>query len=399
MYKFRNAALVESVPYAWVDTSSLLDLMIAALSTAPRVAIDCEGDSLYHYREKICLIQFSTDDQTFILDPLALRNLEPLSPILADPKAEKVFHAASNDITGLRRDFGFACTHIFDTQLAAQFLGYEQTGLAALLDKLLGIHHPKERQQDDWSRRPLNREQLEYAARDTHHLLALRDLLETRLRELDRWHWAEEEFSVLAATEPMAREFDPEDFRRIRGSHELRLKEQAALRALYVLRESFAQELDLPPFKVINNPVLLDLARRPPTSISEVLKRRGLPSRLQARLAPKILEAVRHGLRKDSPGSSQEPQGKRCAPGAYYRGRLDRMKKWREEKSRKMELAPGVLFPGFLLEWLAGLPCVTLEDLRRNPEIRQWRVELFGKEILQLMDNSSAPYFSGNSRP
>jgi ribonuclease D len=388
MSKIRNSSIVQSVPYLWIDSPAQLNQMTAALSRARRVAIDSEGDSLYHYREKICLIQFSTDDQTFILDPLALRDLSLLSAFLADSSVEKVFHAAINDIAGLRRDFGFTFAHIFDTQVAAQFLGYEQTGLAMLLDRLLGIQHPKERQQDDWSRRPLNQEQLEYAARDTHHLLALRDLLEARLKELGRWHWAEEECVTLACTELVAREFDPEGFRRIKGSRELQPKEQSALRALYVLRENIAQSLDLPPFKVINNPVLLDLARRPPANLSEVLRRKGLPSRLQAKLAPKILEAVQKGLREKFIENSQGAREKRRPPTADYRRRLEQLKKWRVEKSRKLELAPGVLFPGFLLEWLAGYPVATLEDLRLNPEMRHWRVDLFGAELLQLMGDS-----------
>jgi ribonuclease D len=382
---------VESVPYLWVDSQALLSQMTAVLSHASRVAIDSEGDSLYHYREKICLIQLSTNEQTFILDPLALRNLESLAPIFADPNVEKVFHAAINDIAGLRRDFGFTFARIFDTQAAAQMLGYEQTGLAALLEQLLGVHHPKERQQDDWSRRPLNQEQLEYAARDTHHLLDLRDLLERKLRELNRWEWVEEEFVYLAASEHALREFDPEGFRRIKGSRELQPKEQAALRALYVLREKYALELNLPPFKVINNPVLLDLARRPPARLSEVLQRKGLPSRLLARLAPQILDAVCVGLSKDLSGNDDPGSRERWrTPSADFRKRLERVKKWRMEKSRALKLPPGVLFPGFLLEWLAGLPSVTLEDLRSNPELRRWRVEAFGAEILQLLNDGNA---------
>ena len=133
----RGAA--RSPRYYVVDTPDAFDGALQTLTKATRVAVDIEADSLYHYFEKVCLVQISTDVETFIVDTLAVKNLTPLAPLMANRRVEKVFHAASYDVGSLRRDYGFSFGSIFDTHLAAQLLGYEQLGLSALLEKLLRI--------------------------------------------------------------------------------------------------------------------------------------------------------------------------------------------------------------------------------------------------------------------
>jgi ribonuclease D len=200
-----TAAADSPPPYTVVSTTQCFQSMLESLLPAPRIAIDIEADSLYHYYEKVCLIQISTDSETYILDPLAVTEIAELAPILANPMVEKVLHAASYDVHCLRRDFGFVLANIFDTHIAGQLLGYEFLGLSALMEQLLGIHHSKRRQRDDWSHRPLASEQLEYAAMDTHHLLRLRDTLEAELRKKGRHGWAMEEFETAAAIERVLR--------------------------------------------------------------------------------------------------------------------------------------------------------------------------------------------------
>ena len=202
--------------YTWVDTPAGLSSMLKHLDGIRRVALDIESDSLYHYFEKVCLIQISTDRATFVLDSLALTDLHALGALTRDPAVEKVFHAASYDISSMRRDYSFAFSSVFDTHVAAQLLGFEQLGLDALLEQLLGVVHSKRCQRDDWSRRPLEAEQRAYAAMDTHHLLPLRDRLEEQLLAKGRLPWAVEEFQVLAESGSLQKQFDPEGYRRIR---------------------------------------------------------------------------------------------------------------------------------------------------------------------------------------
>ena len=219
-------------PYTLVSTVEGFQTMLSRLLPAARLAIDIEADSLYHYFEKVCLIQISSDCDTYILDPLAVTSIGDLAPLMSNPSVEKVFHAAGYDIHCLRRDYGFAFSNLFDTHVASQLLGYEFLGLSAMMEKLLGIHHSKRRQRDDWSHRPLDSEQLEYAAMDTHHLLKLRDVLEIELRQKGRLSWAQEEFETAATIERPGKEFDTEGFRRIKGNRQLPLQDQVILRGI-----------------------------------------------------------------------------------------------------------------------------------------------------------------------
>jgi ribonuclease D len=344
-------------PYTLVTTHERFNDMLEHLMPASRLAIDMEADSLYHYYEKVCLIQISSDSYTYILDPLAIDRVGELAPLMNNPRVEKVFHAAGYDIFCLRRDYDFEFANIFDTHIAAQFLGYEFLGLSTLMDQLLGVHHSKRRQRDDWSRRPLASEQLEYAAMDTHHLLHLRDVLEADLRMKGRLDWAHEEFEIAAAAERAEKEFDAEGFRRIKGSRELGPQDQLALRALYIFRDEIARKMDVPPFKVLNNSTLIDLVQRPPLSPEEMFSRRGISHRVARKHAASIIKIIAEARRQDPSVLAPPARNNWKSPGRAARLRLEALKTWRNEKAAALSLPVGVVFPGYLLEsWKCWLP-------------------------------------------
>jgi len=388
--KTESDATAQPPLFTWVATPEALRHMIGTLVPASRVALDIEADSLYHYFEKVCLIQVSSDTETYVLDPLAVRDLSALGPIMADPAVEKVFHAANYDIFCLRRDYGFSFKNLFDTHIAAQLMGYEQLGLDVLLEKLLGITHSKRRQRDDWSRRPLAPEQLQYAAMDTHHLLQLRDLLEQQLRGKGRLSWAQEEFSALAELEAPEREFDPDGFRRIKGSKDLSLQQLAVLRALYLLRDRYAREMDVPPFKVMNNSVLMELVSHPPRSSREMFQRPGISFRVARRFAGEIHRAIERARAEDSSSLALPVRASGRPPSKEARARLEHLRLWRRAKADELQLHVGVVFPGTLLEALAAFPPADLVALEAIPGIRRWRVREFGDDVLRLLhaDNS-----------
>ena len=380
-----------SPPYSLISTAKSFENILESLRQIRRLAVDMEADSLYHYYEKVCLIQISTDADTYILDPLAIRNIHDLGPLMADAAVEKVFHAASYDIYCLRRDYGFSFANIFDTHIAAQLLGREFLGLNVLMEEFLGVFHSKRRQRDDWSRRPLAAEQLEYAAMDTRHLLRLRDLLENELRLTGRLSWALEEFETAAAVEKSDKEFDPEGFRRIKGSRDLPLQDQAVLRALYLFRDNAARMLDVPPFKVLNNLVLMDLARRPPKSPREMFSRKGVSYRVARKFSAEILETIAEA-RRQAPSSLETPASNNWKPpNRAARRRLEALKIWRQTKASELALHVGVVFPANLLENLSVATPDKLEDLAGLPGMRRWRVREFGEEVLRLLHQPESP--------
>ncbi len=358
--------------------------MIAILIRARRLAVDIEADSLYHYYEKVCLIQVSTDSRTFVIDPLAVRHMATLGALMADPAREKVFHAATYDLLCLRRDYGFDFANIFDTHVAAQLIGYEQLGLSPLLETLLGVSHSKRRQRDDWSRRPLAVEQLAYAAADTHYLLQLRDLLERELRACNRLSWAQEEFLALLKTEAPEKKFDPEGYWNIKGSRDLAPQQRAILRDLYILRDRYARAMDVPPFKVFNNSTLLDLVRKPPLYPKELLRRPGIAPRLAHRFGEEIFRTIRRARSDVSGGPSQEQKAWRPF-SAEAQFRLEKLKTWRRSKAKELGLPVGVVFPGSLLETLAASPPMDAAGLAGIGGVREWRTREFGQEILMVL--------------
>jgi ribonuclease D len=359
--------------------------MMDNLRQVSRLAIDIEADSLYHYFEKVCLIQISSDSDTYILDPLELSSIRDLAPLMANSSVEKVFHAAGYDVYCLRRDYGFAFANIFDTHAAAQLLGYEYLGLSALMEKVLGIHHSKRRQRDDWSQRPLASEQLEYAAMDTHHLLRLRDVLQSELLQKGRLSWALEEFETAAATERPGKEFDTEGFRRIKGSRELSPQNQITLRALHLWRDRVARKMDVPPFKVINNSVLLDLVQKPPQSAHSMIDRPGISHRVARKFASDILTTIAEARQQDPSILETPARNNFKAPNRMAKRRLEALRQWRYEKAKELNLHVGVVFPSNLLENLAVAPPADQEGLLSLPCMRRWRVREFGDEILMLL--------------
>ncbi len=382
-----NAETTSPPPYTLVTTAESFDAMLERLKPAPRLAIDIEADSLYHYYEKVCLIQISTDNDTYILDPLAINRVGELAPLMSNPAVEKVFHAAGYDVYCLRRDYNFVFANIFDTHVAAQFLGYEFLGLSNLMETILGIHHSKRRQRDDWSQRPLITEQLEYAAMDTHHLLRLRDMLETDLKAKGRLDWAQEEFEAAASAERREKEFDAEGFRRIKGNRDLTPQDQVALRALYIFRDEIARKMDVPPFKVLNNSTLLDLVQRPPLTVESMYNRRGISNRVARKCAASIIQLIAES-RQESPAVLEPPvRGNWRAPGRLARLRMETLKVWRNEKAKELGLHVGVVFPAYLLETLAVSPPTDKEAFASLPEMRQWRAREFGEELIRLLQN------------
>ena len=175
--------------YEWIETLPRLEAVARILRQAKIIGVDLEADSMYHYFEKICLLQIATESASYVLDPLALRDLSALRPVFSNPRIRKVFHGADYDIRYLYRDFRLEVENLFDTQLACQFLGLRESGLEALLRSRFHVELNKKYQRADWSRRPLSPEMLEYAAMDARYLIPLARMLERELEEKGRLPW------------------------------------------------------------------------------------------------------------------------------------------------------------------------------------------------------------------
>src|SRR5213079_2137093 len=228
-------------------------------------------------------------------------DLAPVGRLLADPKVEKIFHDADYDLRTLDRDYGFRARRLFDTRIAAQLAGEPAVGLAALLEKYVGVKLAKEHQKADWSRRPLPPAMLEYAAADTQHLPALRDALRDRLSQLGRLAWEEEECARLESLRWTGAPNGTDAFLRLKGARALTPRSLAALRELYRWREAVAREQDKATFRIIGNDALLGVAKALPRSPADLAQVPQLPATLAQRHGPALLESVRRALALSEP--------------------------------------------------------------------------------------------------
>ncbi len=367
-------------PILVADEDSLGRLVLALVSH-PVVAVDTESNSLHAYRERVCLIQFSTPAADYIVDPIKLRDLNSLAPFFANPDQQKVFHAAEYDLICLRRDYGFAVTNIFDTMNAARTLGWPQVGLAAILDTHFGVTLNKKYQRADWKRRPLMPEQLDYARLDTHYLVALRDRQLQALTESGHWPEAQEEFERIALPRGDSDSADSAPaFWRVKGARDLTPPQAAILQALFAYREQQAERLDCPPFRVMGEAALLELARRAPRQTEDLQGLPGMTPDQIRRHAHGVLDAIQQGLHSPAPLA---PRTDREADDVQ--DRYDRLHTWRKDRARARGVESDVILPRTALWDLARRQPRTPGELAHIADFGPWRREAYGEEILRLL--------------
>jgi ribonuclease D len=265
--------------------------LVDALRSEPVVALDTESNSFHVYRERVCLIQLSSRERDWIVDPLAV-DVAPLGEVLTDGR-ETVLHGADYDVRCLRREYGWRLPSLFDTMAAARRLGRKELGLSALVHAQFGVRLSKAFQRSDWGRRPLEPAQLAYAALDTHYLLPLHATLSAELEARGASGAARAEFQRIAAAEPREKVFDPEGWRRLPRARELDPAGRAVVRALWIAREARAKESDRPPFKVLAEETLVLIAAARPRTADELARVRGVTPSVLRRLGDDVLRAVR----------------------------------------------------------------------------------------------------------
>ncbi|TYO95435.1 ribonuclease D [Geothermobacter ehrlichii] len=366
-----------------IDTTRELREFARFLGEQPVIAVDLEADSMHHYTEKVCLLQFTAAGRTALVDPLALPDLEPLRAPLEDSAIRKLFHAADYDLRCLRRDFDLQVRGLFDSMLAAQFCGEEKIGLADLLGKYFGLEIDKKYQRADWTVRPLPEEMVAYAAGDTAFLDWLAGLLEERLRQLDRLFWLEEECRLLQ--EVAFENGDGPLFMRFKGAGRLGRRQLAILEALLRWRDKRARRRDVPPFRIIGNKSLLSVATAAPRTLRAMAGLEGLSPKLIDRYGRELLRCVEEGLSLPVERLPSFPRRGRQERDPRVEERLARLKAWRTAKAADLGLDPGVLINNSLLEAVARLNPRRETELQAIEGMRDWQRQVLGAELLACL--------------
>ena len=366
-------------PPVWVDKPNTYDQMVADISAQPRIAVDTESNSLHAFRERVCLIQFSTPKKDYVVDPLVIQDLSALAPLFASPKIEKIFHAAEYDLICLRRDFGFDFANLFDTMQAARILGYQFVGLDNILGEKYGFKMDKRHQKADWGARPLTTAQINYARFDTHFLFQLRDLLEGELREKGRWELALEDFALACDVNEPKEKINGSSWKRFSARKDVNPRELTILSELCVCRDGIAEKLDRPPFKVVSDDMLLDIARNLPEKDVD-LAGIGMSSRQIHLWGREILTAMKRGV--ESPLVKRE-QAKR--PSDAVLRRLEKLKSWRKKVAKELAVESDIVLPKMYVGVLAENPPKSLNELETMMSETPTRFKQYGTQIYSLI--------------
>ncbi|MDX9819944.1 MAG: HRDC domain-containing protein [Desulfococcus multivorans] len=365
------------------DAASLADL-IDALDGEATVGVDLEADSMYHFREKVCLIQISTERLSAVIDPLSVTDLSGLRPIFADPGVRKIFHGADYDVRSLHRDFGIEIENLFDTQIACRFLGFQESGLEAVIRSQFGVRLDKKFQKKNWSRRPLPPEMLAYAASDTRYLIPLAERLTAALREKDRLQWVEEECRLLTQVRSLPENGEPL-FLRFKGAGRLHPRNLAVLEAVLRLRREIAEKKDRPLFKVFGNDSIMKIVKARPTSAAKLERAGGLSRKQLEMYGHAVVERVREAMELPEEALPDYPHTKSPTLSPRVPERVKALKTWRDQKAADLDIDPTLILNKSLLTVLAVTHPRDAAALSAVDELKTWQREAFGEEILAVL--------------
>ena len=374
-----------STPPVWVDTLPKLQNLIETLSGEAMISVDTESDSLYSYFEKVCLIQISTLQADYLIDPLAV-DVSTLADTFANPAIQKIFHAAEYDILSLKRDYDFTFVNLFDTMIAARILGWPRYGLGAILAENFGVNLDKRFQRYNWGKRPLSTAALNYARLDTHYLFSLRQLQQEQLVYHRQEREAYEAFERQTQLCPSPKTFNPNDFWRVKGSRDLTPPQQAILRELFVLRDKIARKIDRPPFKVLNDSVMIELATIQPESIEELKPIKGLGKQLFKYNSQELLKAISRGQNALPP--RYQPR-KNHRPDDATLQRYETLRRWRNKLALKRGVEPDVIISNGTLMHIARYNPQNFRALTAINKLGDWQREKYGQALLKVLNKMS----------
>jgi ribonuclease D len=372
------------VSFELIDTQQAFDDVLDALRSEPAYAVDTEFHREHTYFPKLALVQVAWRDGLALIDPLAV-DIAPFSAILDGPGVA-VLHASDQDLEVLDLACGTRPSTLFDTQIAAGFVGMSMPSLATLYEKVLGVRVGKGDRLTDWLARPLNDAQLTYAAGDVEHLLEVHDLLAADLGGRGRLEWALAECEDARVRDRGAR--DPEDaWRRVKEIRQLRGPARRVAQSVAGWRERRAAEVDQPVRRVLPDLALVGVAQRQPKSTSELRKIRGLDDRhLRGNQADALIAAVKEGLSRPAV-PAEESESREL--DRDLRPAVALVSAWVSQLGRNLEIDTTLLGTRGDIEAL----------LRKDAAARLstgWRAELVGEPIRRLVDGEAALAFDGH---
>jgi ribonuclease D len=373
--------------FLFIETENDFKKAIHRLSKATCLALDLEADSMFHFTEKICLIQMADGKSIYIIDPLAIKDMSPLSAILSDPRIRIIIHGADYDIRSLYRDYHICVENLFDTELAARLLGYSETGLEAVLKQKFNVTLEKKYQKKDWSQRPLPGDMVAYAAKDVMHLIDLYELQKEELLKKKRLEWVQEECMILSKVRSQNHDDSPL-FTRVKGAGRLDPKGLAVLEMLLKFRLDIAREKDRPPFKIIGNHVLLEIAQKVPVSLDQLKEMALLSENQFNRYGRSIIDITKKALSFPRRHLPKYPYQRISFNDSALSAKIKKLKIWQQQKAHALKMDAGVMLSNSILKTLAEKNPANMDELFAIDEIKSWQKKEFGTEIIAVLNDA-----------
>ncbi len=370
--------------YKFIESDEELKSVCDDLLKEKIISVDLEADSMHCFKEKICLIQMASARQAFLIDPFEIKKIAPFINLLENKGVIKVFHGADFDIRSLDRDYKARVNNLFDTEIAARFLGIKERGLAALLKKNFNVDVDKKFQKVDWARRPLNQDMIEYSVGDVAYLTQLHDIIYQKLVANGRFSWAKEEFEIQAAVRYEDNHVLPL-FKKFKGAGKIDNRSLAVLENLLQMRLLIAQKKDQPLFKIISNASLLTMALNRPVTMDQMVKMRAISQKQAGMYGNLCLDAIERAMKLEHKALPSYPKKRRPKKDVRVQERIERLKKMREKISSSLGIEPGFLLNNALIGSIAFENPETARDLLKIEQVRQWQVEAMGEKILSTL--------------
>ena len=385
----RKLVEAEELSYQWIDQQAQFDELVEVLAAADRIGIDTDFHRERTYWPRVALVQIAVDQRIVLVDTLEV-DIAPLATVLESPTVV-VMHAASQDLEVLDRSCGTIPQRLFDTQVAAGFVGMSTPSLASLVERYVGLRLPKGDRLTDWFERPLRDAQRTYAASDVAHLFVIHDLLLSQLEDRGRLQWALDECE--RSRTPNRPVLPPElAWTRIKEARHLRGTAKAVASTLARWRELTAQQHDIPPRFVLSDLALVGVAQRAPSDVDDLRKVRGIDGRfLKDGGARAILDAVEAGLELPPDQVPTLEPDQSPALGNELRPAVTLVTAWIAQVAKDEELDAALLATrSDVTDILRGAPTARLAN--------GWRADLVGGPIRDLVDGRAAVAFDPAGR-
>ncbi len=364
-------------PIQYIDTPSQLATLCEQIKKEPWLALDTEFLREKTYYPKFCLLQIATPEWVACIDPIALPQLESLFEAIYNPAIVKVFHSCRQDLEIFFQWTGKLPSPIFDTQVAAPLLGFQDNpGYAMLVSSLLSVNLNKAHTRADWSKRPLTEAELEYAADDVIYLCQIYQIMVQKLTALGRIDWLKNDFAEL--TNPALYKVDPETaWFKIKGKNKLTGKQLSIIQTLAQWREKIAQAEDRPKSWLLRDELLFDLAKLQPETVQELANVRGINERSVNRYGKELCQLITAA--KNRPPVPLHEKDRSAKKSQQEEAILDILTALVRVRAEENALNPTILASRKDLEELLS------NDDVECPLLHGWRYTMAGKELVGLL--------------